>query len=64
MRQKTGVTTNETNLAAVLVRCQTKGMVYVSGNTKIVQQRNSLRAGSRHTSRALESQQVPHSCFP
>ena len=30
------VLTNETNLAAVLVRCQTKGTVYTSGNTKMV----------------------------
>ena len=35
-RRRTSVLTNETNLAAVLVRCQTKGTVYTSGNTKMV----------------------------
>ncbi len=35
-RWRTSVLTNEANLAAVLVRCQTKGMVYTSGNTKMV----------------------------
>ena len=51
-RRKASVLTNETNLAAVLMRCQTKGTVYVSGNTKIVRQRNSVRAGSPHFARA------------
>ncbi len=35
-RWRMSVLMNETNLAAVLVRCQTKGTIYASGNTKMV----------------------------